>query len=301
MNPLSVPVAEWNRFWFRTDFKIHHQAIRLGLGIAALATFISHLLFADDWLGNEGWLNPQAGLYLVGQGIEGTGAEFRWSLFYTYPTLLIPACWIGIVASVAIGLSAAPRIAAAVAVAILVMLHHRAPLLIGRGEPLLVPFLLYSFLLPVGAVLFQSKTKCPEQAVAPTWKSELATVGFRLMQVHFVIWILFSVTSMLGNEGWWTGEAVRQLLVDGQGWLPVSAATVTLAEYLAHAVVLVQLAFLFAIMLPPFRSVGLVLLSLFLIAALLVIGDWQYVIILAGTSIPFWSECRSSKPAVLPV
>ncbi|XZE35241.1 hypothetical protein SH501x_000730 [Pirellulaceae bacterium SH501] len=301
MNPFSIPLAEWNRFWFRTDWKIPHQAIRLGLGIAALVTFAAHILFANDWLGTEGWLNPTAGLYLVGQGIEGTGAEFRWSLFYAYPALLIPACWIGVAASIAIGLGLAPRVAAVVAIAILVMIHHRAPLLIGRGEPLLVPFLLYSLLLPVRGTVFPSNTKGSEQVAGPLWRCELATLGFRLMQVHFVLWILFSFTSMLGNEGWWTGEAVRQLLVDGQGWLPVSAATVTLAEYIAHVVILVQLLFLFTILHPAYRSLGFIAFFLFLAAALLVIGDWQYVIILAGLSIPLWFEGRFRSPGSIPV
>lgn len=301
MNPFSIPLAEWNRFWFRTDLTIPHQAIRLGLGIAALAAFAAHILFANDWLGTEGWLNPTAGLYLVGQGIEGTGAEFRWSLFYAYPALLIPACWIGVAASIAIGLGLAPRIAAVVAIAILVMLHHRAPLLIGRGEPLLVPFLLYSLLLPVRGTVFPSRTKSSEQVAVPLWRCELATFGFRLMQVHFVLWILFSFTSMLGTEGWWTGEAVRQLLVDGQGWLPVSSATVTLAEYIAHVVILVQLLFLFTILHPAYRSLGFIAFFLFLAAALLVIGDWQYVIILAGLSIPLWFEGRICSPGSNPI
>lgn len=293
-------MTEWNRFWFRTDFEIHARAIRLGLGVATFATFLAHLLFANDWLGIEGWLNPTAGLYLVGQGIEGTGAEFRWSLFYSYPALLNPACWAGITASIAIGIGLAPRLAAAVAIAILVMLHHRAPLLIGRGEPLLVPLLLYSLLLPTKGSLFGSPPKADPRRVTPMWRCELATLGVRLMQVHFLIWILFSVTCMLGNEGWWTGEAVRQLLVDGQGWIPVSWATVTLAEYLAHLVIQIQLAFLIAMMFPAYRMVGFVLLALFLVAALLVIGDWQYVIILAGASIPFWIEGRHSKADALP-
>ena len=298
MNRWLKLFSDWNRFWFREDVDVHSSTIRIGLGIASMFAFIGHILFAEAWLGSDGWLNPASGLYLVGQGVEGTGAEYRWSIFYTYPNLLVPLSWVGAVVSGLLAASIAPRVCALVAFVLLAMLHHRAPLFMGRGDSLVLPFLLYSLLLPSTGLLPFAKRGSVLKPPSTPWKRELATLGLRLMQVHFFLWFLFSLTTMLGNEGWWTGEAVRQLLADAQGWLPTSWATVTVAEWITHGVIQIQIAFLFCMLFPSLRVIAFGLFVLFLTAALLVIGDWQYVIILAGVSLPLWvgSRCLSSNP-----
>lgn len=148
MNRWLKLAGDWNRFWFRSDVEVRSSTVRMGLGVASLFAFIGHILFANAWLGSDGWLNPSSGLYLVGQGVAGTGAEYRWSVFYTYPNLLVPLSWVGAVLSGLLAVSIAPRFCAMAAFLLLAMFHHRAPLLMGRGEPLVLPFLLYSLLLP---------------------------------------------------------------------------------------------------------------------------------------------------------
>lgn len=298
MNRWLKLAGDWNRFWFRSDVEVRSSTVRMGLGVASLFAFIGHILFANAWLGSDGWLNPSSGLYLVGQGVAGTGAEYRWSVFYTYPNLLVPLSWVGAVLSGLLAVSIAPRFCAMAAFLLLAMFHHRAPLLMGRGEPLVLPFLLYSLLLPSTGFFPFAKSPRADGSTVPLWKRELATLGLRLMQVHFLFWFLFSLTTMLGNEGWWTGESVRQLLADAQGWIPTSWATVTVAEWITHGVIQIQIAFLFCMLLPPLRMIGFGLFVLFLAAALLVIGDWQYVIILAGASLPLWvgNRCCALNP-----
>ncbi len=81
-------------------------------------------------------------------------------------------------------------------------------MLVTKSEPLVSAFLFYLVLVPSG--LYRSE------------KGYLTTVGIRLIQIHFVIWIGFSLSIMLANDGWWTGEAVRRLLEDRQGLIPAA-------------------------------------------------------------------------------
>ncbi len=278
-------IDSWNQFWFAESSSAAPYWTRAYLGIASALTLALHALYSPAWFGPEGWLSPEAGRHVIGVDVYGTGAEYRWSLFYVMPDWIGPLCWVGFAASLLMIAGRFARIGALIAVVILAMLHHRAPLMVGRGEPLLVAALLYSLLIPSLPLERLWRSKDENNSIEPSWRVNFA---HRLTQVHFALWILFSLVSMLGNDGWWTGESVRQLLADRQGWLPDLLATHTNAERLTHATVGVHLLLLLGILSPAIRFAGPILMGMLAVAILLVIGDWGYLAILTAAATSVW-------------
>jgi hypothetical protein len=264
----------WNRFWFQPLLAPSAQMTRALIGCASLLVFANHAALASQWLGDSGWFNGSAALALAGQGVEGTGAEYRWSPLYSYPWLGFPLTVLGIIASLAMIVGRWSWLGCLIAYVVLVMIHHRIPLLINKGEPLLVASVLYCTLL----------TPIRETSLFRVFSN----LALRMLQIHFLIWIAMSLFSMLANETWWTGEAVRQLIVDGQGFLPSKGTPLWCAEFLAHGVLVLQVGILAAALNPSIRPLGRWLTIAFCAVILLVIGDWIYAAILFATSTSIW-------------
>lgn len=261
--------SEWAAFWFSPNNPKFIQLTRSFLGCVSFLLFVSYSLIGNNWFTDQGWFDSSAGLFLVGNGVANTGAEFRITPFFTNPNLLLPVSIMGGVASVAIILGRLSSVAALVAFFCLMFFHHRAPLLVTKSEPLVSAFLLYLAIVPT--------------TINHPQRGYLATVGLRLIQIHFVIWIGFSLSLMLANEGWWTGESVRRLLEDRQGLIPASWGSPIVAESLSIAVLLSQIAFLACVLRPSWRQYGFWAMLVFAISVLIVTADWMYAMtILAG-------------------
>jgi hypothetical protein len=266
----------WNEFWFVPVDEVSLRQTRMGVGCAACLLFLGLLFVGPKWFGDDGWFDSTAGLFLAGAGAEesGVGVEYRWSPFYSYPILIVPIAVIGLLASAAMVIGRWGRVASLVAFVCLLFFHHRAPLLVTRSEPLLAAALFYLALVP-------SASK------ASKW-SFLGTVGLRMLQVHFFVWIGFSLASMLANEGWWTGTAIHQLLVEQQGFLPRSWATPGIVEFLMHLVLASQALILVCILNPSLRPLGFWATVVLVVAIILILADWMYGIALFAVSVSIW-------------
>jgi hypothetical protein len=259
----------WADFWFSPWNPGIIRLTRSLVGAISFLLFISYSLIGNKWFTDQGWLDSSAGLFLVGNGLDETGAEFRMTPFYEYPNLVVPIAMVGMVASAAILFGRFASIAALVAFVCLMFFHHRAPLLVTKSEPLVSAFLLYLALIPT--------------IINHPQRGYLATVGIRLIQIHFVIWIGFSLSLMLANEGWWTGESVRRLLEDRQGLIPASWGVPIVAECLASIAMISQAAFLACVLRPSWRQYGFWAMLVFAMSVLIVTADWMYaMIMLAG-------------------
>lgn len=258
----------WADFWFSPYHPKIVQWTRSVFGCISLLLFIGYSMVGNKWFTDQGWFDSSAGLFLVGNGVANTGAEFRMTPFFTNPNLVLPVSMIGIAASVAILLGRLSSVAALVAFFCLMFFHHRAPLLVTKSEPLVSAFLLYLAIVPA--------------TINHPQRGYLATVGMRLIQIHFVIWIGFSLSLMLANEGWWTGESVRRLLEDRQGLIPASWGTPLVAESISIAVLLSQVAFLACVLRPSWRQYGFWAMLVFAISALIVTADWMYAMTILG-------------------
>lgn len=259
----------WADYWFSPLSPSKIQMTRAAVGAISLLLFVSYALIGNKWFTDQGWFDSSAGLFLVGNGVADTGADFRMTPFYEHPNLVVPISIVGMSASLAILSGRFASVAAVVAFVCLMFFHHRAPMLVTKSEPLVSAFLLYLAIVP--SSLYRSE------------RGYLTTVGFRFMQIHFVIWIGFSLSMMLANEGWWTGESVRRLLEDSQGIIPASWGSPLLAESLSSVVLISQVAFLICVARPSWRRFGFWAMLVFAAATLIVMADWMYAMtILAG-------------------
>ena len=263
--------SAWAEFWFGPVDTSVLKLTRMMVGAVACFLFLCYGWIGRAWFTDQGWFDSKAAAFLVGDGIAETGAEFRISPFYKNPNLVLPVAAVGTIASIMIVLGRFSSIASAVAFLCLMFFHQRAPLLVTVSEPLISAFLFYFALVPTN--LYQSQ------------RGYFATIGLRLVQVHFVIWIGFSLASMLANEGWWTGESVRRLLEDRQGLIPASWGTPLVAECLASLVLITQVIFLVCVARSSWRSYGFWAMLVFVVAILLILADWMYALTMfAGLS-----------------
>lgn len=259
----------WADYWFRPLSSNLVRMTRSMVGAISLLLFLCYGMIGTKWFTDQGWFDSSAGLFLVGNGVAETGAEFRLTPFYDFPNLVLPVAIAGMVASILVLSGRFASIAALLAFVCLMCFHHRAPLLVTKSEPIVSAFLLYLAFIP--SSLYRSE------------RGYLTTVGMRLIQIHFVIWIGFSLSTMLANEGWWTGESVRRLLEDRQGILPASWGTPLIAESLSSLVVLSQVIFLACVARPSWRQFGFWAMLVFGAAAIIVTADWMYAMtIFAG-------------------
>lgn len=302
----KASASRWDRFWFSQNDSTTIYWTRTFIGIVSLVLFAVYATQSSEWYGNQGWIDPGSGLQMIGDGIPNTGAEYRLTPFYVHPEWMIFGSIIGIGASVCLISGRFARTSAIISFVSLLILQARAPLFLERGEPLLLASLFYLALVPsFGCERLANPTaaKSPSSTSASPSNSALsgnhwlANLALRLIQTHFAIWIAFSLFSMLGYEGWWTGEAVRQLVEDRQGWLPDALAKLQFIELTAHAIIALQIALLLTILKPSFRFAGPIVLAAFLAAIMLVLGDWLYCVILAAIATSIWPIC--SQPLML--
>ena len=279
MKTIRETIQQWNGFWF-CPMQLRDVAVtRLFVSIAALTLFLFYFLTSNQWFGSNGWFNTSAGLHFAGQGIDGTGASYRWSILFHFPNSGPIIAGIGALACL---LAASGRLAplgCGVAWGCMVMFQHRAPLLVGICEPLITASLFYLCLAPSHRIEERNLSKV----------SVFGNVAIRLVQVHLALWILYSLTTMRSTEGWWTGESVRRLLADGQGLLPRAWAVPHVAEGLAHGTILFQIGILACIANPTIRTIGWWIVLAFVVVMLLVISDWFYAITIIATSFSIWS------------
>ncbi|XZE19113.1 hypothetical protein SH449x_004423 [Pirellulaceae bacterium SH449] len=266
---LSSVDSVWGEFWFAPLPTPQIRTTRFIVGLVSFFLFLSYALIGNKWFTDRGWFDSTAGLFLVGEGLPDMGAEFRITPFYQNPQWVFPVAIVGAIASIALAIGRLAPIAALVAFLSIMFFHNRAPLLVTYSEPLVSAFLFYSILVPSG--LYKSN------------KAYFATVGMRLIQIHFVLWIGFSLFSMLSNEGWWTGESVRRLIEDRQGLLPSSWGMPVFAECMTVLIVISQILFLICVARPSWRQYGFWAMLVFVLAMLIVIADWMYALtVVAG-------------------
>lgn len=254
----------WAEFWFSPLPTRQVRATRVVIGLVSFFLFTSYALIGNKWFTDQGWFDSTAGLFLVGEGLPDMGSEFRITPFYQNPQWVVPFAIVGAIASIVLTIGRFAPIAALIAFLGVMFFHNRAPLLVTYSEPLVSASLFYLILVP--SALYKSD------------KGYLATVGIRLIQIHFVLWIGFSLFSMLSNEGWWTGESVRRLIEDRQGILPSSWGMPVFAECITVLIIISQILFLVCVARPSWRPYGFWAMLFFAIAILIVIADWMYVL-----------------------
>ncbi len=272
----------WIEAWFVPKDPSLLSCVRIGAGVVAILHFLTLLLGGDDWLGPNGWLNVDAGRYLVGNEVEGTGSLYRWSWLYWYPDSTGLFAGLGLVASAATIAGVGSRLSPFIVWFCLGTFHHRAPLLTTMHEPLLTALMAY-LIIDNGRTIWTFRPGLSSG-------DPRISVNFvlRLMRCHFWIWIAFSLSHMLANSIWWNGEAGWLLTQQSRGLLSLSDGWQWLGQVLTHSVILTQVAILFCLSQSVLHWLGKWMTYLFLFAMLLLLSDWMYASVLIVVSFAVW-------------
>lgn len=275
-------LLEWNRFWFTAGSPIEISIVRIAIGILTGIVFWQYLMSGSDWYGSSGWFDSEAGRYLIGDGVEGTGSFFRWSPLYRMPSLSPWVAIFGLLASLAMMLGLGARLAPLIAWIALGVFHHRAPFLTLLFEPLLLAVLVYLIIEP-GRLVWTIKP-----GISSGEDRVSANLSIQLIRYHLWIWIAFSLASMLSHPEWWNGEAGWLLIEDRRGWLRLPEGWQSVGQFITHWVVAVQTALLASMLSSSCLWMGRWLLYLFAFTILLLLGDWMYASTLLAMSLAVW-------------
>ena len=283
MNASWAETAKWwNAVWFAPRSPEALCQTRIAAGLVATVHFYMLLIHGTEWIGPHGWLDANAGRYLIGDTVQGTGSMYRWSILYLFPNALPIVAAVGLFASTATMAGIGARVSPFVAWFCLSTFHHRAPLLTMIHEPMVVALLAYLTIDP-GRLSW---------TISPGLSSGQARIGvnivLQLIRCHLWIWIAFSLFSMLANSIWWNGEAGWYLIRLSRGWLHVANDWQPLGQILTHLVIATQAALLFCMLLSVCNMLGRWVLYLFLFTMLLLIGDWMYASVLFAASLAVW-------------
>lgn len=279
---LRSTLVKWDEFWFRAASPFPLAMIRILIGVLACFQFLQYLVSGADWLGAQGFFDPETGLHFIGEGVEGTGSFYRWSFLYEQPWLASTLAAIGLIASLCLILGLGARIAPCIAWVSLCNFHHRAPLLVAPDDLLLSAALIY-LMIDTGRLNWSVRP-----AIASGEPRVSVNVVIRLFQCHFWIWIAFSLASMLSFPVWWNGQAAWILVQDRHGWLGLSNDWESTGLGLTHLVVALQGAILFCMLQPTCHWLGRWMLYAFLLLTLLLTGDWMYAASLLAYSLATW-------------
>ena len=282
MSSWKETIHWWNGVWFTPKSPELLSKVRLACGLVATVHFVILLINGFEWFGPQGWFNTDAGRYLIGDGVEGTGSFYRWSILYRFPQAIPFVAGVGLLASTATMVGIGARISPFLAWFCLSTFHHRSPLLTMVYEPLLVSILAYLIIDP-GRLVW---------TIRPGFSSGRARISVnfatQLIYCHLWIWIAFSLFSMLANPIWWNGEAGWLLIQQERGWGNLSTDWQWLGQLLTHCIIATQASVLFCMMQPTCNWLGRWMLYLFALSVLLLLGDWMYASVLLVASLAVW-------------
>ncbi len=272
----------WNGVWFTPKSPELLSMVRIACGMIAALHFALLLINGSEWFGMHGWFNTDAGRYLIGDGVEGTGSLYRWSILFWFPHSIPIVAGVGLIASTATMAGIGARVSPLLAWFCLSTFHHRSPLLTMVYEPLLVAILAYLIIDP-GRLVWTFRP-----GLASGQARVSVCIATQLIYCHLWIWIAFSLCSMLANPIWWNGDAGWLLIQQGRGWLRLSADRQWLGQLLTHSVIGIQVAILFCMTQSACNWLGRWMLYLFALSVLLLLADWMYASVLLAASLAVW-------------
>jgi hypothetical protein len=293
LNSLLLVPAAWDRFWFSAISTRAVSTWRVAVAIVALLHFLSFLTWVPQWLAGDGWFDLETGRYLIGEGLPDTGSQYRWSPLFalTQPAAGYAVCIVGLLASVSLVLGIGSRITPAMCWLCLLTIHHRAPWLSTPGEILLAAGLFYLILDP-GRTAWSIKPGFDDGSQRVS-----AQVALRCGQIHLLMWLLFSLLSMLQHPVWWNGSAVALMSEQVDGWLGAIPRTSYFGQALTLIILGLQIATLFLLTRQSTLSLGLLCLACFAFIVAIFAGDGMYAMTLLAMGVAFlpgtWADART--------
>jgi hypothetical protein len=233
----------WNRFWFEPADPLPCAVLRIAVGLLAIAHLLTLGIELERWYGTSGLLPQEAIDALVGED----------SYHYTYLSVFGSPreLWIVHLAAIAVAVAFTvglftPITGVLTAVAVLAYVH-RAPMIAGHLEPVLVFLLLYLCVGPSGSTLSLDSLLFRRQMNASASRPSLwANLSIRMIQVHLAMFYAMMGLTKLYGDAWWDGFAIWHLLAQTQS-RPLNLTALRGSEFFlnfwAHAIVYFELAF----------------------------------------------------------
>ena len=271
----------WDDHWFIPKAPESLALTRVICGLVATLHFASWALDGSQWFGRNGWLNVDAGRFLIGEDVEGTGSFYRWSILYWFPDSIGMVAGVGLLASLSLIAGIGSRLSPFIVWLCLCTFQHRAPLLALIYEPLLVAFTAYLTMDPGRLAWFRPGLASGASRVS-------VNIVAQLIQCHLWIWIAFSLSSMLSQRVWWNGDACGLLIEQGRGWLTLSDGWRWIGQLMTHGIIASQAAVLFCMHSNSSRWLGRWMLTLFIASVLLLLNDWMYASMLVAAGLIAW-------------
>lgn len=212
----------WNQFWFTPADPLPCCALRVGVGLVAIAHFVAVGIDLERWYGSQGLLTPSAVTTLL----TATGVEANYH--FTYFDYLTSrgelwgahACAIAAAIVFVLGLSAEATLISGLCTLLALLAYvHRVPQVAGYAEPVLAFLLAYLCIAPASACLSIGsllRRRRAENSATPLTDerspSLRANLALRLIQVHLAMFYAMMGLSKLYGDAWWDGMAIWQLL-----------------------------------------------------------------------------------------
>lgn len=270
----------WNRFWFTPASPLPLARMRMATGLLVFAWFLSWLGHQDRFLAEDGLLPPE----MVQQLLQDQNRHL-----YRPSPLFNTATHGGLLAYNLLGLTAAALFTAGVlsrfsgALTLVMMLGyiHRAPMLTGPAETILVMLLLYLTFAPSSAALSFDAWLAERRGKSLANDSWLANVGLRLVQVHLAILVLLVACSQLASDVWWDGTAIWTLQAQELS-RPLNLAWLhrlpKLVNGWTHLFVLVNLLFPVLVWYRIWRPLVLTMMALLWLLMIPITGQTLYIL-----------------------
>jgi hypothetical protein len=220
---------------------------------------------------------------LIGDGLPDTGSQYRWSPLFraTQPMAALAVCIVGFVASIATCLGIGARFAPFVAWLSLMTIHQRAPWLSMPGELLIAAGLFY-LIIDTGRTVWSAVPARDDGVSRVT-----ANLALRSVQVHFLLWLMFSMASMLQYNAWWNGTAVSLMSEQIQGLSGPIPRTSPWGQMLTHGMMFLQGVALLTLPRPTTVGIGVIAAILFALCVAIFAGDWMYALAILAMVVSF--------------
>lgn len=204
--------AGWESFWFTPVLPLPLARLRIAIGLIALAYFLSWTADLSRTFSGDGLLPPGMTQRLLQERADGR-IHFHVSPLFAIDSASGLYAYHGVaaVAAILLTLGVFSRVSCLLTLLAVLMHVHRAPMLTGPLETVLVFLLLYLLIGPCGAALSVDAWRKGDEPAAATTPSWTANVSLRLMQVHLAGFIFLVACAMLGSRFWWNGTALWSL------------------------------------------------------------------------------------------
>lgn len=298
----------WNRFWMTPSHPLPLAVLRLLTGLMALWWVGSYSADLVRFFGPGGMLPPE----LIEQLGSANLARFSVLDFVESSSMLwvVQITSIGVLVLFTLGLFT--RVTSVLSLVVILSYVHRAPVITGQLEPILVMVLFYLCFGPAGKCLsldaWRCRTGSPDRMAVNEGLAQESTVAttvvIHLIQVQLSVIYLMMGIGKLAEPGdtWWIGDAVWWLLATPGGPL-VDLTFLSPHPYMinawSHAIVLFELSFAILIWNRLARPLLLVLAvpmwcSIALLTGLVSFALMMLIANLAFVPASFWWECFGS-------